>query len=492
MRLAAAFLLALSLHLALSLQAAVIQGVVLDEETGNPLARTQVTLTPLPGTQAGTISIRAGERGSFTILSVRPGWYVLKTSRRGYADTEAGQLRPGRPGMAFEITADAQPSFFQIRMRHLAALTGSVLDDNSVGIPDWPVHIYTAKKPVRRIMEVRTDDRGNFRAGGLDPGTYLVRSGAGALEDDSPLLATYYKYGTAVETAEPVRLRLGETLPDITIRTTKGRLLTLSGTFNSVPQARLILITDTGRRQLASTGGGFTVPFEATGIPPGPVELLAEGDVPGQECGSYAKVIADKDTGGIRIGCPLLYPPTVDWVGTKGKAILARRVDLDGTGPIRTLRTDQPLPPGFWELTAIAPPQFYLAAIRPQFEREPSTRSDGWFGMLLGNQARLQIILSNRPATVSGVVTTGGKPVAGASIYLEVFNPNLPEKRAQLFSVRSDPSGAYSFTQLAPGRYRVLSSFDFDPEDPFIMEKAEALTLREGDAVTRDLTLLLP
>jgi hypothetical protein len=57
MRLAAAFLLALSLHLALSLQAAVIQGVVLDEETGNPLARTQVTLTPLPGTQAGTISV---------------------------------------------------------------------------------------------------------------------------------------------------------------------------------------------------------------------------------------------------------------------------------------------------------------------------------------------------------------------------------------------------------------------------------------------------
>ncbi len=491
MRLYAAFFVALALH-ATVIQAAVIQGVVLDEETGNPLARTQVTLTPLPGTQAGTVSIRAGERGGFTILSVRPGWYVLKTSRRGYADAEAGQLRPGRPGMAFEVTVAAPSNFFQIRMRHLAAMTGSVLDDNSVGIPDWPVHIYTSKKPVRRLMEVRTDDRGNFRAGGLDPGTYIVRSGAGALEDDSPLLATYYKYGTALETAEPVRLRLGETIPDITIRTAKGKLLTLSGTFSSVPPARLILITDTGRRQIAATGGGRIAPFEASGIPPGPVELVAEGDTPGQECGSYAKVLADKDTAGIRIGCPLLYPPTISWVGTQGKAILARRVDLDGTGPIRTLRTDQPLPPGFWELTALAPPQFYLATIQPQFEREPTTRNDGWFGMLLGNQTRLQIILSNRPGTVSGVVTAQGRPVAGASVYLESFNPNLPEKRLQLFSVRSDPSGTYSFTQLSPGRYRVLSSFDFDPEDPFVMEKAETFTIREGDTVTKDLTLLLP
>src|SRR3954452_2655843 len=96
------------LFFALRATAAVLQGVVLDEETGNPLARTTVTLTPLPGVAASPVTIMTGERGSFSILSVRPGWYVLKTRRRGEAETEAGQMRAGRPGMPFEVLPDAQ------------------------------------------------------------------------------------------------------------------------------------------------------------------------------------------------------------------------------------------------------------------------------------------------------------------------------------------------------------------------------------------------
>ena len=38
--------------LTLTAHAAVVEGVILDEESGNPLARTQVSLTPLPGTLA--------------------------------------------------------------------------------------------------------------------------------------------------------------------------------------------------------------------------------------------------------------------------------------------------------------------------------------------------------------------------------------------------------------------------------------------------------
>ncbi|HXJ42714.1 MAG TPA: carboxypeptidase-like regulatory domain-containing protein, partial [Bryobacteraceae bacterium] len=209
------------LFLALRATAAVLQGVVLDEETGNPLARTTVTLTPLPGVAASPVVIMTGDRGAFSILSVRVGWYLLKTSRRGYADTEAGQMRPGRPGMPFEVQPDAQSAFFQIRMRRLAAVTGSVLDENSVGIPEWPVHIYTARKPVRRVAEGKTDDRGVFRVGALDPGAYLVRSGPGLLEDQSGLVPTFYKYGTAVETAESVRVKLGETQTDVAIRPVK-------------------------------------------------------------------------------------------------------------------------------------------------------------------------------------------------------------------------------------------------------------------------------
>ena len=162
-------------------QAAVVQGVVLDEEAGFPLARTQIALTPLSVTSGSMAPVRTGERGSFSILSVRPGWYVLRATRRGYAVTEAGQSRPGLPGKPFEITDNYQAPFVQLSMRRLAAITGTVVDENNIGIPDWPVYIYTAKKPINRIADGKTDDRGNFRVGGLDPGTYVVRSGAGSL-----------------------------------------------------------------------------------------------------------------------------------------------------------------------------------------------------------------------------------------------------------------------------------------------------------------------
>ena len=113
----------------------------------------------------------------------------------------------------------------------------------------------------------------------------------------------------------------------------RGQLLTLSGVLSPSSQrpempVKLTLITDTGRRLIASAAG----PFEAGNLPPGPLELVAEGF----ECGSYTKLIADRELRGLRIGCNPLYFPAVDWrvreMPRRGVQypIMARRVDLDG------------------------------------------------------------------------------------------------------------------------------------------------------------------
>ena len=484
-------LLAISL-LAFSASAAVIQGVVLEEETGNPLARTTVNLIPLPGAHTGAVSVRSGDRGAFTLNNVAPGWYVLRCTRRGFVPAEVGQLRPGRPGMPFEIAAGTQSSFFQIRMKRLGAVTGSVLDENSVGIPDWPVHVYTAQKPVRHVAEGKTDDRGNYRIGELDAGSYLVRAGAGNLEDDTPLLPTYYKFGTAVESAEPARVKVGEMLPDIVLRPAKGRLIELGGVFTSEVPAVLTLITDTGRRVLASSSPR-PVRFSAS-VAPGPVELLAEGS--GTQCGAYIRVIADHDLQGIRIACSSLDPSQVTWQSDTNSRVqfplLMRRVDLDGTGAVRPFRMLEPVMPGHWEFSAQVNADYYVRSILAQGNGRVETRHDGWFGVDLGTSAQLTVSLSSKPASVSGVVTTAGKPVTGAAVYLELFDPELPNPRLRLIDTRSDAQGSYSFTGLEPGRYRILSSFDFDPEDRFAMDKASVLTLREGDSATQALELALP
>jgi hypothetical protein len=490
-------LLALGFLVFSAIHAAVIQGVVLDEESGNPLARTVVNLVPLPGTQAGMVSLRSGDRGAFAITDIRPGWYVLRCTRKGFVPAEVGQLRPGRPGMPFEITPDSQSSFFQIRMKRLGAVTGAVLDENNVGIPEWPVHIYTAQKPVRRVGEAKTDDRGNYRIGELDAGSYIVRTGPGLLEDESFLLPTWFKYGTAVENAESVRVRVGETQTDVAMRPVKGRMTEISGFLTSQSPATLTLITDTGRKVLA-TGGIRPVPFSAS-VAPGPVELLAEGP----QCGGYARLTADHDIPGIRISCGPLDPAQVTWSVDSNRGyfdarnipLIMRRVDLDGTGPARTLKYRDTIPPGHWEFRAQVPAEYYVKSIAAQFSpRADAVGSNGgWFATDIGTSASLSVMLSSHPASVSGVVTTDSKPVAGAAVYLELYNPENPATpRVQLTEIRSDAQGNYKFSGLTPGKYRVLSSFDFDPDDRLAMEKASVLTLREGDNATQALALVLP
>jgi len=485
------------LLLAMSASAAVIQGVVLDEESGNPLARTVVNLIPLPGTQAGSVSIRADEHGAFALNNVNPGWYVLRSTRRGFVPAEVGQLRPGRPGMPFEVVPGTQSSFFQIRMKRLAAVSGSVLDENGVGIPDWQVHIYSAQKPVRHVGETKTDDRGNYRIGELDAGTYIVRSGPGPLEDESYLLPTYYKFGTALENADPTRVQVGETVTDIVLRPVKGRMVELSGVFSSPFPAVLSLITDTGRKVLGSNSGGNLVPFSAS-VAPGLIELLAEGS--GSRCGGYVRMMADHEMQGIRIACSPLEMTSVNWTGDGSKGInfrsqpplMMRRVDLDGTSPVRAYKTREPIVPGHWEFRVLVDPSAYVKSIVSQANGHPETVGDGWFGIDIGTSGQIVVALSGHPASVSGTVAAAGKPVSGAAIYLELFDPELPNPRLQLIEGRSDPQGAYRFSGLAPGHYRVLSSFDFDPEDRFTMEKAAALSLREGDNATQGLELILP
>ena len=53
--------------------------------------------------------------------------------------------------------------------------------------------------------------------------------------------------------------------------------------------------------------------------------------------------------------------------------------------------------------------------------------------------------------------------------------------------------GRYHFTGLASGRYRVLSSFDFDHPTSEELEAARAVTiaLREGSETNQDLELFV-
>lgn len=463
-------------------RAAVVEGVVLDEETGNPLARTQVSLVPLPGTPADATPVRTGARGSFVILSVRPGWYVVRATRRGYAPAESGQSKPGRPGHAFEVADDRASGFFEMRMSHLPAITGTVLDENDIGIPKWPVHVYTSGKPIRHVAQTFTDDRGNFRIGELAPGSFLLRSGPGNFEDKTTVLATYSKAAVELADAIGVTAHVGETVMNVVIRPVKGKFVTLAGNLIPQPQgiATLTLVTDTGRREIMSA---FDIarPFTVTDVQPGPVELIVKGvDFNGTECGSYTRLIADKDLPGLRVACSAIAPLVISVSGASLSGPLTiRRVDLDGAGEPHPLTTAELLIPGHWEIS-VPPGDYYVQSIRNSGAL--AAHAGEWWGFDTGTYTRLAIQLSSRPASISGVVRTKDNPMAGAPIFLAQMDSG------QTWTGRSDAQGHYVMGGLAPGNYIIVSSFELDPADGLTARKANVAT-QEGNVTTVELVL---
>lgn len=478
------FLLSM-LALAASLQAATVQGVIFDEESTTPIARSHVQLAPLPGTKTDSVSLLADEHGRYVFSSVPPGWYIIRSSRIGFETAEFGQLRPGLPGKPLEVKDDSQnDELHQIVMRRQAAISGSVVDDNLIGLPDWGVSIYTARPPIRRIAEAKTNDRGNFRVGELERGTYVVRAGGGELDDSTMLVPAYYRFGTTLAGAEPVFVRLGETAAFTVLHTVAGQLFELSGQMVA-PDNRPIgiaLITDSGRRVISAKAG----PFKVDGIPPGVLEILAEG--PG--CGSYQTLLVDRNSYA-RVECTALASPVVTGVGSY--PLMARRADLDGPGDEFSPREREVLSPGRWEFTVHPSASQYVVAIRNEGDKNPSPAAqDGWFAVDIGNAPRIQVSLSNKPASISGNVMASGMPVTGAPVFLQRLNPDVPQLVLQSWEVRADTQGHYVFNSLPPGGYRLMSSYELDYDEPMAREKSASLQLAEGQIAEQALELLQP
>lgn len=472
------------LVLAASMNAATVQGVIFDEETSNPIARSQVSLVPLPGTKTKSVTLLADDHGRYIFSSVPPGWYIVRVSRIGFETGEFGQLRPGLPGKPFEVKDDSDDDQLrQILMRRQAAISGSVVDDNNIGIPDWPVSIYTARPPIKRIAGAKTNDRGDFRVGELERGTYIVRAGGGELEDQSELVPAYYKYGTALSGAEPIFVRLGETAAFTVVHTVAGQLFDLGGLVVA-PDNRPIniaLISDSGRRTISTKAG----PFLVSGLAPGTWEILAQG----AGCGSDQMLLIDRNSFA-RVECNSLSAPVV--TGTGSLPVYARRADLDGPGDEFELR-GQTLTPGHWEFLVRPSANQYLVSIRNQGDTTAlPLAQDGWFPVEVGTAPHLEANLSNKPASISGDVTASSMPVTGAPVFLQLLNPLTPELVLQSWEVRADAQGHYVFNSLPPGNYRLMSSYELDYDEPVARERSAALRLTEGQSAEQPLELLQP
>jgi hypothetical protein len=481
-----------------ALQGAVLRGLVLDNLTGRPLARTLVTLRSLEGYATVSLTVRTDRAGVFTFPPVDAGAYLLAASRPGYATVRYGQKAWNAPGTPFWLEQEGSP-FLQLRPRRLAAITGTVWDENEIGFPEQDVVVYSATRPPKLLRRTKTDDRGIYRLGMLEPGRYLVRTMAKRIDDETGLLPTFHKEVATVEEAAMVQVGLEEQASEINVRPLTGNLCRLSGTIYPPPQS-LLLVSDMG--ELAG-GADSMGQFSFENLAPGEYELIASGSSGRYPYGAWQKITLERDME-MKIG--LVEAPGVQFVmeDREGKrvdpklvAVFARRTTLAGAGPAQRLREGGYFFPGRWEMSVSPPPDFFPLSITVNGrDVTPGGRAAGWheFQAPQGRYMQVRVTLSSKPAGVHGrVLGSGNEPAAGAPVWLEAIDANTRKRLWEPARTLTDAHGEYRFAGLSPGTYRLLSTFDVDDPDEETMEAArpKEVVLQEAAAATQDLALYI-
>ena len=498
-------LILLGLSCAPTMFAGVIQGVVLEWASGKPLSRTIVHLQPVPGggSQTRPLQTRSGRSGQFQFVSVPDGLYLLETQREGFLPAAYGQRRPTSYGTPIAVTKDFA-LFAELRAHRMGALTGTVLDENSVGLPRVNVVAYRAQLPLRVAGRGVADDRGIYRISGLGLGKYWVRTVSHTLDDGTGLLPVFGPESREPRDALIHEVRFDNDTTDANIRPEPGALSSLSGAIVCDRAADSpVTLTLSSEFSRQTTAGVCAGAYSFGGLAPAMYEVFATY-ADGSGSGFAERFIGQNTQMPMQIVST--DPVNIEVRNAATRAPLripvkltGRRDDLSGAEPAREV----PLPSarlaaGYWEFTAAVGPAHYVTSIGSDYNdirrTRRTTRAFEWFPVLLEPSRggdRIRITVSERAAQLSGVATNEGKRVPGLPVFLWPVKEDTRRMLGGPRQVLTDIEGRYRFTGLPPGEYRVLATMDVREIGAEVAEEAHAkvIQISEGQSAEAELAV---
>lgn len=492
----------IAIVLTVSGDAGTVQGVVVENVSGRPVARTIVRLERVAQTSATkseSLVTRATLSGHFEFPPVAPGVYILTAERDGFFPAAYGQKLPMGRGKPFQVFADSD-TFAELRLRHMGAVSGRVLDENGVGAARVPVFAYQDRLPLRSAGSAASDDRGVFRISGLEPGKYWVRSGAYTLDDGSGWLPTFASQGRETRDARTYQVTVDTETTDADVIPEPGVLFRLTGVIacDTDGPVDVILSSETGRRRAQTSCKGA---YKFDGLAPGVYEVYAalqDGSAAG-----FTELLLDHNTDGANV--PVLQLPTVEFEVRRAGSnsvvnipvrLTGRRQDLSETDADRDISsTRATLTPGHWELRAQVPSGQYVESIANQRSapRHPwtSERAADWYEVFIEPRlpARIRITVSDQAGQIAGSVRADSKPVPGAPVFLWPVSESVRRSLGGPLQMRSNTEGRFSFDSLPPGDYRMLSTFDVNEIDAELMQIAGAVLIHADALQTTTIEL---
>lgn len=483
-----------------------VTGRVTVDDTGAPLAGAEVLLQNpnLPADLAYRTHTDGG--GNFDFQNVYPRDYQLTATKAGYF------LRPNRasilPGRRVVVGEGQRVVNVNVSLHPGAVVSGRVVD--AFGEPVDRIRVYAkrlrwASDGTRTLMSSGneandvTDDLGQFRVFGLEPGDYLVLASGRGIGPVPPVVdvfqnikpgetvPTYYPGTPDIAQAQVVSLGGGQQVP-VQIVLGDQRAVSVSGSVRRADGSRgggfeLGLNPASGFTSAGRYGGKVSADgtFVLRGVPPGSYQLIVfEPPTPppsgsGQdlrwgESGATSVVVGAEDVRDL----VLVTSPGATVAGT---------VTFEGSQPERPVQLSA-LP----RHLRLGSPETFSDPIRADgaFQirgvidgSRLRSRTGGWMvksvivdgreigdgPIELGGRARLsgvRVTLTDRMSGISGLAIDERKqPLGSQQVVMMRLDPAVGGERVTTFQTERD--GTFLFRGLFPGSYVVGLLVDSEP-----------------------------
>lgn len=271
-----------------SVTAGRISGRVVRADNRQPLAKAVVTLW-LAEQPRETLSTRTDSNGNYQFPEVPPGTYRLRAQRRGFVAQLYGQRGSG-PGLTVPLAAGEDKTGVDFTLTPAGVITGTIYDEDFEPVEDVEVaalrlrFVRGGKRTAQFVRTVRTNDLGQYRLAGLEPGFYIVQTAGrgpgiflGTSTASFDYVPAFYQNATTQDEARQVQVVAGGETTGIDISARTGPTYTISGTVvdTTVGTGRKRYSVGFARGVGIATMESHEAGFAFRGLTPGEYTLVA-------------------------------------------------------------------------------------------------------------------------------------------------------------------------------------------------------------------------
>ncbi len=498
-----------------------LEGRVTNIITGAPVKKADLTLlrmdrNPSTASMQTNYTTNSDASGRFAMKDLEPGKYRLSVTSNGFARASYGARGGDKAGVTLSLDAGLHMKGVDVKLTPHGVITGRVVDQDGdpvvhVGVQAQVYRRMDGRKRLVTAGYASTDDLGEYRIFGLEPGRYYLsaarnqvgyepasRDGSAKPQAEESYVPTFYPGGIDIAAAGTLAVAPGAELRGMNITLSKARTVCVRGHVaapaGSDKLNTTVMLTPHDGAEFApmsmrhaADGQGN---FEIRGVRPGAYWLVAStfgpplstrqaitvGDsdlegvsvtlAPAMQLTGQFKVEGDQTVDFEKLNISLR---TRDFAAMYGGPMPMGRGSEDGSFLVINVGQEK-----YDVFVTGMPDGFYLKSVRAGDQEV----RDAGLDMTSGAAASVTITISAGAGQIDGSVQNDQQQAAGGALVVLIPNDSKRRERRDAYhTATTDQNGRFSLKGVEPGEYKLYAWGDLESGaymDPDVVKPFES------------------